>query len=501
MGRRPIRTGSMWLALTAAVLATTLSLARPASRAEHRVVADQPRFLGAAFCSSCHTEPGNPAFTGSLEHVHLNESNVWHTDQHSRAYESLTGPRGQKMGEFLGDVTAAKTGCLGCHSASRSIGGIESPPGDAFNPKEGVSCENCHGPSERWIGPHTQHDWRKKSTKEKKDLGMVDLRNPIEQAEACLSCHVGDGKEKVVTHAMFAAGHPLLSSIDVATFGEQMPRHWRYLGEKKVPDARAPFERTRLALVSSALALKAGMTLLAEELGGCAAGVPGGAWPDYARFDCASCHHELVRGEAGQPSPRQKRGYSGPPGRPPLARWSTLLIRASLEALDDKAPQLLEEMGRQEKALLGATHSRPFGSPGDLGKAASEYAEWAEKVADRLGRTALDGGRVRTLLLDLATEAACHDLDYDSARLAARMAWAFYADLRPDPKYDREIVEALRVLSHDLDLGLPDPGDPPARRPGTIEGRLPGTLRAMGIYDAATSRKSFQKIAEALGRP
>ena len=62
---------------------------------------------------------------------------------------------------------------------------------------------------------------------------MIDVRNPVRRAEQCFSCHIGNVEEgKLVTHAMYAAGHPPLPSIEIESFAKQMPRHWRYLDEK-----------------------------------------------------------------------------------------------------------------------------------------------------------------------------------------------------------------------------------------------------------------------------
>src|SRR5207248_334113 len=37
---------------------------------------------------------------------------------------------------------------------------------------------------------------------------------------------------KIVTHEMYAAGHPPLPGIEIATFGDALPRHWETLTEK-----------------------------------------------------------------------------------------------------------------------------------------------------------------------------------------------------------------------------------------------------------------------------
>ena len=65
---------------------------------------------------------------------------------------------------------------------------------------------------------------------------MTDLWDPVTRGKKCVSCHIGNPdpeEEKVVTHAMYAAGHPPLPGIEVATFSDAQPRHWQYLREKK----------------------------------------------------------------------------------------------------------------------------------------------------------------------------------------------------------------------------------------------------------------------------
>ena len=74
---------------------------------------------------------------------------------------------------------------------------------------------------------------------------MTDLWDPVRRAETCASCHVGNHDEgKVVTHAMYAAGHPPLPGFETATFGDLEPRHWQYLSEK-TPATSEPPQRRR----------------------------------------------------------------------------------------------------------------------------------------------------------------------------------------------------------------------------------------------------------------
>ena len=62
---------------------------------------------------------------------------------------------------------------------------------------------------------------------------MIDVRNPIVRAEQCFGCHIGNAAEgKIITHEMYAAGHPPLPNIEIESYVAQLPRHWRYLDEK-----------------------------------------------------------------------------------------------------------------------------------------------------------------------------------------------------------------------------------------------------------------------------
>jgi len=109
------------------------------------------KHLGVASCSSsvCHGAI-SPSKTYD---VLLNEYVTWsHEDAHSKAYTVLSSPRSRSIAATLGlgNPSTAKT-CLDCHSDN-------VPPerrGPKFSLSDGVSCEACHGGSERWITTHT----------------------------------------------------------------------------------------------------------------------------------------------------------------------------------------------------------------------------------------------------------------------------------------------------------------------------------------------------------
>ncbi len=456
------------------------------------------KFLGSNLCSNCHaTTPEKTIFNKAVGHIKLNEFNYWkEKDKHSLAFDNLKGERGAAMAKRLGlDVTRPEAGCLGCHSASATE---KLSQGDAFKPSDGVSCENCHGAAEQWLTPHLDTSWRVKNAAQKAEFGMNDMGNPARQAAKCLSCHIGNSAEgKVVTHAMYSVGHPPLPSIEVAAFSDQLPRHWWLRSEKpEFKDKLTPgddLERSKLAIVSAAVALKTSLHLLAEEskiVESAANSAPGLVWPDYARFDCASCHHELER-----PSWRQERGYTSAPGRPPVARWPLFIALLGVEKLgndDPAAKPLLEELKGAEKTLNDAIRARPFGRAEDVGEAASKYAAWSDDLTKRLDAAKYDRKVVVAMLKRLVAEAADNDLDYDAARHVGWTIWSFIQDLGPDPKNEAEIKPILERIATGLRLNLP------AGRDKKIEDQLEAALNNLGNYKPAALREDLKALGALL---
>src|SRR5947209_9038065 len=120
--------------------------------------------------------------------------------------------------------------------------------------------------------------WRGVASQAKEEqYRMADPCDPRKRSKTCASCHVGNSDEgKVVTHAMYAAGHPPLPSLEIATFSDEMPRHWQYLKEKPEPAQKilsynpTELERTKLVLVGGAQDFQAAMELLAGQAEGAA---------------------------------------------------------------------------------------------------------------------------------------------------------------------------------------------------------------------------------------
>lgn len=180
------------------------------------------KYTGAASCgsSSCHgsTKP-------KADFPKLNENIIWQTkDKHAKGYATLvneklkSGVSPSKIAQNL-KIAKAETSskCLVCHA-------VDVKPelrGPKFDITEGVHCDGCHGPAEKWLEPHAEKGW----THEKSvAVGMYDTKNFLLRAEKCVSCHLHIDAE------MVAAGHPDLLAFELDTFSAQMPPHWRDKG-------------------------------------------------------------------------------------------------------------------------------------------------------------------------------------------------------------------------------------------------------------------------------
>lgn len=359
------RAGIPFVATACAFLA--LLAPRPAARGAEPA----PDYTGSGSCSSsqCH---------GSLRprtdgRVTQNEHTLWVTkDEHAQAYAHLLQERSRTIARNLGLKTGAEKEprCLACHT-------LDAPAerrGRSFDPADGVSCEACHGPAERWLGPHTTRGWQHRQSL---DLGMRDTKDPLVRAEACSACHVGTAAASV-DHELLAAGHPELV-FEMQWASNSMPPHWRE------PAERGAFFATRLWAAGEAAHLRDQMSRAGRH--------EPGSRPEFAEFECGSCHHELV-----QKSWRQVRGYAGRrPGDPPidLSRWRVLapLVRRM-------APAIAQEIDTAAAELAAG--------PADLRVAAGRLASAAGDLARRLADAEVDLGREATLaiLSDLAGDPA-----------------------------------------------------------------------------------------------
>jgi hypothetical protein len=407
------------------------------------------------------------------------------------------------MSRLLGTDVTKLEACVNCHSVPES--NIEKL--QYVREADGVTCVACHGMYKNWVTEHQFPDkmWSTLTRKEKElRFGMTDLWDPVRRAETCASCHIGNHQQgKVITHAMYAAGHPPLPGIEPAAFGNALPPHWENLNQKsetrlkRIMPAPNPknLESTQLVVLGGLVNLRESLKLLADEAGAIKPATVGARWPDFARFDCYACHHELERAEEG--SWRQARFRSGAPGRPLAPDWPMALVQLGIEAGDSASATIRQD--RLDQSLSKVRHSlksRPFGDAPTLGPAAREVAGWADSAIQDLQSTVFDAAKARTLLKRLCELAAGRNPDYDSAR---QIAWAFrviYREAVPEDRRDPEIDSALAALESELDLDLP-----PARKQAQIETVLPDRLKKAAEFNPASFQGHFARIAERLHAP
>jgi cytochrome c553 len=457
--------------------------------------AEKRKFLGfAASCYSCHTRntappnpdaapafqiPGFPRATNDGWAL-LNEGITWGSqDKHYGSYAVLLNERSKRMAKILKIVDDEGNSaihrdlrCIACHSGMP----IHEMKLDPEHPGRisksfvkdtrlsfGVSCEGCHGSSgggtnddgseiKGWERAHTSKtEWRYKDPHEKaKEYGYYDVRSPLARTRMCLSCHVGNVQEgRVVTHEMYAAGHPPLPGFDVETFSSQEPQHWRDFHQKS-PKMRDEFleetkgwrttewndsdlHNTRDLLIGSLVNLSE-MVKLNANLADADVAVPNGGedwpttaeeqWPEFSQFACYACHHDL-RAEGW----RLHRTPIGVPGRPPLQEWPFVLAKLALD-YDAAGNQEIRSLIRK---VQEAGVDAPFGNRNALKTLGPKLAAALDQLAAKLEAKNVPDKDAKKLLNMLIELAESETLDYDSAR---QIVWAFrviYDEWKAEP--------------------------------------------------------------------
>jgi hypothetical protein len=274
---------------------------------------------------------------------------------------------------------------------------------------------------------------------------------------------------------MYAAGHPPLPSIEIETFAEHMPPHWRTLNEKVADLARLPTPRelpdlpkirellsqpegelhgVKSVLVGGLMDLRDSVHLVSQQ-----AAAHKDSGPEFALFDCAMCHHELQT-----PSWRQARMLGGrlTPGRPQLPRWPAALVDAALARVANGSQQelatLREQFAARQDKLRAIYNKSPFavGRGAEVAAACGELVDWLDQLFPRLAAARFDRAAAEAVLADLCQGVQQHDyLDYDSARQTAWALRSVFNELEPPPGNQAAAGEVLAEMTRDLRLDLP----------------------------------------------
>jgi hypothetical protein len=439
------------------------------------------QYDGARSCQQCHTAP--LPVEGSTDYVKLTEYKIWsEQDKHSNAFNVLANERSKRMGKALGYEPSKAWQCLNCH-AMNVPPAVRAP---SFTIESGVSCDACHGPSEKWDREHRFPAWRTKPMAEKAKLGFYDVREPLSRARLCTSCHVGDQRlGRFITHEMYAAGHPPMPGFELATFCNQMPPHWRKHIERK-PEVQAALQQaglidpeqlaeTKALLVGGMVSLAASLRLADEQARSQR------PWPEFAQYDCFACHHDLSKS-----SWRQRGDWAAPagaPGRPMPRRWPETLAAVGLELLGEPPDTLRGEL----RPLHDAFSIQPFGRRELVQQHAGPTVIWAEQHAERLSKLKIGKAEAMRVLRTLVQRGANEPLDYDPAR---QLAWAVKViHGECGPTNDGSTAAMLIELEKVLRLRLHDTGQ------RQIEQDLATRLHLVYEFEPAVVRKLFHRLA------
>lgn len=352
--------------------------------------------LGVVTCASSLCHGSIAGWDGSP--VRQNEYIVWsRLDKHARAYALLHNDKSRSIAAKLELPEPAHQSrvCLDCHAHHPAEPAPRPAP--AHSVADGISCEGCHGPAQRWIAPHTaplaSHAGNIRN-------GLYPVDQPLARAKLCLSCHFGSS-DKYVSHRIMAAGHPRMS-FEMETFTHLQPAHFTvdadYIRRKGAIDG------VRIWAIGQAVAVGTQIDLLLDPLRG-----RDGAFPELTLFDCHACHHPMADTRW---KPHTAFGRSVAPGLVRLNDSGMLMVRLMLRQVD---PALGERFSNAVRQLNQAVAGR-----GDLREKALALKALALDAAQLLARNGISLENLRAMALALVDDGLAGAYpDYAGAEQAA----------------------------------------------------------------------------------
>lgn len=188
----------------------------PAGRPSSPGAQEKFKYASMAGCNTkdCHgaeAPKGSPA---------LNEYVIWKAkDPHSKTFTTLYKAPSKAMGQKMGIAKVHESPkCLSCHS--KVVPPDQVMPNAKWSIQNGVSCEVCHGPAEKWLMPHATPKEKNWHHEQSVATGMIDLRDLPAWAASCASCHLQ------IEHDMVAAGHPRLH-FELVDYNARTGAHWK----------------------------------------------------------------------------------------------------------------------------------------------------------------------------------------------------------------------------------------------------------------------------------
>ncbi len=332
--------------------------------------------LGTVTCASSLCHGSIKLWKGS--NVLQNEYLTWsRTDKHARAYNVLLNERSKRIATNLGLKQPAHEAkiCLDCHAHVVP----QERRGERFNVTDGVTCEGCHGPAEKWVKTHVAPgDSATAQHAANIDDGMYPTSDAVARAKLCMSCHYGN-QDKLVTHRIMGAGHPRMS-FELDTFTEIAPKH--FVVDKDYSERKKVWDGAKTWAIGQALAVSEAMTILADPKRG-----RDGVFPELVLFDCHACHHPMSENRW---KPKTAFGPSISPGLVRLNDSSMLMLRAITRAID---PQLGDRVVAQTQKL-----HRAIAGEGDAFAEAAALRKLAQETVPVMSGATFSNQTMATVL-------------------------------------------------------------------------------------------------------
>lgn len=330
------------------------------------------QYLGVATCagSTCH---GRAEGNGAV--VRQDEIATWQepsspSGSHSRAYAVLGSLRGRQIGATLGIEPTGSSECLQCHATPAPSGARAA----RFQLSDGVGCEGCHGPADRWLATHYTVQGNHASNVA---AGMVPLENPQVRARLCLDCHfAGSEPGQFVTHQVMAAGHPRLS-FELDLFSALQQHHD---ADADYIQRKGDLSSVRLWAVGQAEAVRREMAVFRDPARGTQ-----GLYPEFFFFDCHSCHRQITDG------PQRRLTFETNPGRP-IGFATPPFNDENMIMLSVAARTLAPGQGAAFDGAVAAFHQAMGKGRGETVAAAQRLEAAAAALSDALSKRGYDGG-------------------------------------------------------------------------------------------------------------
>jgi hypothetical protein len=334
--------------------------------------APEPAHLGVATCSgsNCHGATERPA--GSA--VPGNEYIIWSKrDKHRQAYTVLLEERAVRMARALGLPDAANQKlCLDCHADNVPA----EQRGRLFQLADGVGCEACHGGAANWLGLHISGAGHRDNVA----AGLYPTEQPVARAEKCLGCHFGDATH-FVDHRLIGAGHPRLG-FELDTFTATQPAH--VVVDKGYIERKGRITDMAVWATGQAVAVARQMNALLDPKR-----AHRGLFPEFALYDCQSCHHPYDSLHAPRPT-----GSGLGPGTVKLNDANVVMLQAAAARV---APEAARSLGAHLLALHRATAQDQGGDPGGVQREAAAIRETAQGLVPVLASHDFSGADIRAL--------------------------------------------------------------------------------------------------------